>query len=554
MKESSAEVFQGMMTDPWWRLNNLYWIQNKSGNVVKFKPNWAQTELYEQQHSLNLVLKARQLGCTTMIDLMMLDCCLFNPNTQGGIIAHHRDDASKIFRTKILFPYRSMYAGIQSRVPADAESKQEIDFQHGSSIRVGTSLRSSTLQRLHVSEYGISCARFPEKANEIKTGALNTVQAGQIIHIESTSKGKIGHFYQLWEDAYDLFQKMAPLSELDWKIFFFPWWKQEEYSIDPRGVVVGAEDEKYFRDLAQKSGVNLSSNQKAWYIKKRSTLGPAMKQEYPSTPDEAWESGGLLLNWNRRYHELETAPWPPPENYEIFMSMDYGFSRPFAVLWFYTDYDGRVILAREWYGWNQNPNEGIRLTASEIAEGIRDREKQWGIWGRVKRRIAGSDCFSRRLNPKTGELGPPIANDFSEVDPLLSLEQANDKNRLACVSQCHKRLRIKFDEDGNLIERPMFQVCRDACPQFLRTVPSIASDPLNPEDAWTDGEDHAFDAWKYALMSWPMASREPAKPKTFFDRIREQVEAPVRDFNRLPWQVGETAEDGGFFQDEGGVW
>jgi hypothetical protein len=136
------------------------------------------------------------------------------------------------------------------------------------------------------------------------------------------------------------------------------------------------------------------------------------------------------------------------------------------------------------------------------------------------------------------------------VDAALSLEQANDKSRLACVAQCHERLRIKFDEDGNLLERPKFQVYREACPQFIRTVPSIPSDPLNPEDAWTDGEDHFFDSWKYGLASWPLSMSKPLPVKTYFEKIQAVVESRDDETLDLPWQRPASDEDEGFFQDQ----
>jgi hypothetical protein len=532
-----------------WRLNNLYQIKNKQGQMVPYKFNWAQERLYSEMHYLNIILKARQLGCTTFIDLLFLDTCLFNSNKNAGIIAHHQDDAKKIFEEKILIPYENLDESLKAAIPTDTKSKSELQFANHSYIRVGTSMRSATLQYLHVSEYGITCARFPDKAQEIRTGALNTVQAGQIAFIESTSKGRIGHFPELWDQAYDLHKRMSKLSKLDWRIFFFPWFDEPEYEIEPVGMVFGARELEYFEDLAAKHNVHLSERKKAWYSKKWETLGPAIKQEYPSTPEEAWEGGGILLNWNSKYHEIEEGPWPPPQNAPMFMGFDYGFSAPFSAGWYWTDYDGRIYRAREWYGYNGNPNEGIRLTPSEIAEGIKKREIQWGIWGRVKRRIAGSDCFSRRLNPKTGELGPTIDFEFSSVDPGLALEQANDKNRLACVAQVHERLRVKFSDEGELLNPPMFQVYKKACPQFLRTVPSIPSDPHKVEDAWSDGEDHIFDEFKYVMSSWPMVLTEAPKPKTAPQRIIEAAEQRfVSDV--LPWELPQVDGEGSFLDGE----
>ena len=545
----SDKELEDRLENQHWRLNNLYKIKNKRGEMVPYRFNWAQDRLYKEMHYLNIILKARQLGCTTFIDLLFLDTCLFNSNKNAGIIAHHREDATKIFEEKILIPYQNMDMDFQIAIPTETESKHELQFNNHSYIRVGTSMRSATLQYLHVSEYGITCARFPEKAQEIRTGALNTVQAGQMAFIESTSKGKVGHFPELWDVAYDQYKRMMKLSQLDWKIFFFPWFEEPEYQIESEGVVFGAREIEYFTDLANKHNIVLSDRQKSWYTKKWETLGPAIKQEYPSTPEEAWEGGGILLNWNARYHEIEEGPWPPPTNAPIFMGFDYGFSHPFSVGWYWTDYDGRIYRAREWYGYNGNPNEGIRLTPSEIAEGIKKREEQWGIWGRVKRRISGSDAFTRRLNPTTGELGPTINHDFCAVDPLLALEQANDKNRLACVAQVHERLRVKFSDKGELLEPPMFQVYKAACPQFIRTVPSIPTDPHNAEDAWTDAEDHAFDEFKYVVMSWPLSMQQDTKSKTGPQRIIEHVERRFTE-DVTPWQIPQEAGDPGFFEEE----
>ena len=66
-----------ILKDRNWRLENLYMIKDKSGNIVNYKPNWAQMQLLEP-HYLNLILKARQLGVTTHHAILFLDTCLFN--------------------------------------------------------------------------------------------------------------------------------------------------------------------------------------------------------------------------------------------------------------------------------------------------------------------------------------------------------------------------------------------------------------------------------------------------------------------------------------------
>lgn len=56
--ELSDELIK-CLQDRYWRLNNLYYIKDKSGNKIPFKLNWAQEDFYWAMHYFNLVLKAR---------------------------------------------------------------------------------------------------------------------------------------------------------------------------------------------------------------------------------------------------------------------------------------------------------------------------------------------------------------------------------------------------------------------------------------------------------------------------------------------------------------
>ena len=105
-------------------------------------------------------------------------------------------------------------------------------FGNNSSIRVGDLDASGTLQYLHVCEYGKLCAQFPEKAREVRTGALNTIQAGQVVFIESTAEGQEGHFYELARRRRAKQRMGTPLTPLDFKFGFFPWWKEPGYELD----------------------------------------------------------------------------------------------------------------------------------------------------------------------------------------------------------------------------------------------------------------------------------------------------------------------------------
>ena len=198
---ADQETIIGRIGDPMWRLNNLYWITDKEGQRTQFKLNWAQEALLNELHEFNLILKARQLGFTTLIQLVMLDACLFNRNMRAGTIAHRLDDARSSSATKSAILMTTSPKRCKAALPIVKDAADELIFSNNSAIRVSTSMRSGTLQYLHVSEYGQLCAKFPDKAREVRTGALNTVQAGQIVFIESTAEGREGHFYDLCEEA-----------------------------------------------------------------------------------------------------------------------------------------------------------------------------------------------------------------------------------------------------------------------------------------------------------------------------------------------------------------
>src|SRR5215207_5577020 len=259
---STMRVKRDQFLDPRWRLSNLYWITDKAGKAVRFAPNSAQLKFLDEVHTLNLILKARQLGFTTLCCLIYLDACLFTPHTRAGVIAHRLDDAKVIFRDKIRFPYDRLDDGLRSAVPAVQDSADTLTFGNNSSIRVSTSMRSGTLQYLHVSEFGKICAHTPEKAREIVTGALNTVETGQFVVIESTAEGQEGPFYEMTQRARTRAAAGEALTPLDYKFHFFPWWKNSAFALEDAEVTIGDEYARYFDQLAAE-GIRLNHGQKA---------------------------------------------------------------------------------------------------------------------------------------------------------------------------------------------------------------------------------------------------------------------------------------------------
>lgn len=278
------------LADREWRLNNLYMIQDKQGRRVQFEMNWAQRALFKSVWFMNLILKARQLGFTTFICILFLDAALFTANTKCGIIAHTREDAESFFDEKIKFAYDNLPIEVRAAIPAKQDTARKLKFVNGSSIRTGTSLRSGTFQYLHISEFGKICAQYPHKAKEIVTGALNTVDTGQYVFIESTAEGQAGYFYDYCQAAQNLAKEGRKPNKMQFRFFFYAWWQEERYTLDPATVLITTKQQEYFQELKDKHGINLTAEQKAWYAEKSRTQGEDMYREYPSTPEEAFKA------------------------------------------------------------------------------------------------------------------------------------------------------------------------------------------------------------------------------------------------------------------------
>jgi hypothetical protein len=302
MKTAEYIAAANHLNDPLWRLNNLYWIIDKAGNKSLFQLNWAQKKLYQDMWYCNLILKSRQLGISTFVCLLFLDRCLFNSNLHAGIIAHTREDAEVMFR-RVKFAYDSLPVELKALRSVNTDNARELQLSNGSSLRVGTSMRSSTLQLLHISEFGKICAKFPDKAREIITGSLNALAPGQYVFIESTAEGREGYFYEMCKEAQKFKDSKAILTLLDFKMHFFPWFCDNGSRIDSRNVSIPNDLAFYFNALEVKLSIKLDSEQRAWYVKRASTQGEDMKREAPSTPEECFESSNEGLYYGRQIVE-----------------------------------------------------------------------------------------------------------------------------------------------------------------------------------------------------------------------------------------------------------
>lgn len=314
MKEQNElQELKSLLSDKRWRIFSwkIYKIKDKQGRKVNFIPNKAQTHYYDNRHTKNIILKARQLWFSTLIDIMKLDDVLFWSYLSAGIIADNKDNADRIFKDKVKFAFDELPLWLKQEFKVKTDRKGELMFESNwCTISVDTSFRWWTLQHLHISEYGKICNKYPEKAREIQTWALNTIAPESECDIESTAEWNSWYFFDMTMTAMALDESNKPLTKMDYKFHFYWWWLDDIYSL-AEWDEIREETREYFSTILlderinnKYPGLEFTEGQMRWYQKKAEEQKDDMKREYPSFPKEAFD---LAIKGAYYEKELSTA-------------------------------------------------------------------------------------------------------------------------------------------------------------------------------------------------------------------------------------------------------
>ena len=204
-------------------------------------------------------------------------------------------------------------------------------------------------------------------------------------------------------------------------------------------------------------------------------------------------------------------PFAIPEDWTRFRSIDWGTAKPFSVGWWAVNGDefplvdgrtlprGSLIRYREWYG-SQAPNVGLRMTAEEVAEGIKARSHD----EKISYTVLDRSCFNFQG-------GPTIAETFFRHGIPC---KAADNARVARVGAMSgwDQMRARIRGDGEVPMLHVFSTCAD----FIRTVPALQHDRDRAEDVDTDAEDHVADEARYACMSRPWTPARTEITETYY--------------------------------------
>lgn len=306
-----------LIKDRLWRLNNLYKIITKDGEKNVFRMNRAQKHFFDNYlnqpnpYHRHCILKSRQLGFTTFIDIFILDSILFNTNKEGIIIAHKVEDATQIFDKKIDYAVRNMARDIKDaffKINHNSARKIQAVIDYGpergstSSIVVSTSGRSGTYHLVHISEFAKMCVMYPRRAEEVETGTFPAVPFDGFIFIESTAEGMAGRFYEIFQEGWMNRDKITPLiSQVRFLSHFYNW-QYDDMEMDKiyENIPVSRMDTCEIDWGEYQKENNLTDKEITYYYMKWLQFGgrnspdaiKKLKQEYPTTPEEAFLSTG----------------------------------------------------------------------------------------------------------------------------------------------------------------------------------------------------------------------------------------------------------------------
>lgn len=295
MKDPIGPDYSKTIFSPRWFLENMVYIVNKAGELVPLKLNREQSIMLEHiEFCLDndvpirmIVLKARQIGSTTLFAALGFWLASMNRNVNYGIVAHRLDSAESIFNKCKLF-YNNLPKEMQPKTTQMSSEGITFDTKNGRGINSKIAFatvnegvfRGQTLRYLHLTE----CAFWERDVQAIENSLGPTVSynPGTIIVRESTANG-----YNFFKDDWD----RAVKGESDYKAFFFGWQDHEEYRMRvPKGFVLTEKEQ------ALKEKYNLENEQLAW---RRYTINTDYKgnakwfaQEYPMTPTEAFIAAG----------------------------------------------------------------------------------------------------------------------------------------------------------------------------------------------------------------------------------------------------------------------
>lgn len=241
-------------------------------------------------------LKARQLGISTVMLALDIFWLYMNPGLQGALVTDSAENVQQ-FRQLIVRMLESLPKGF--KIPIRQHNRSRLVLANGSTLQYMSAGkgknsglgRSRALNFAHCSEIS---GWGDQKGIDSLKAALAEHHPARLYVFESTALG-FNVFYDLYNEAKD--------DGISKRAFFIGWWAKETYVLE-RG---SAEFDRYWTAYPQLTeaetetatqvladyGHVITEEQWAWYRKKGYDQSEeSLKEEYPSTAEEAWVATG----------------------------------------------------------------------------------------------------------------------------------------------------------------------------------------------------------------------------------------------------------------------
>ena len=305
-------------------------IRTKSGAIKPFLLNSVQRDFWERfraqlsskGHCRFVVLKARQMGLSTLIEAIYFWRTLFNVGFKTLVLTHLDTETQELFEMKRrYFEYLPPVFDVSTR----ASNTTELSFKSplDSAIKTATAGsknvgHGSTFQQVHWSEVARSRNQGDMVAGVIQTVPSGLEIAGTSIVYESTANGTGEHFSDVWFDAVKCLNEYEPV--------FYPWFAMQEYRIQDEEKI---ELTNYEQSI--KSEFELDDAQLKWRrIKIASFDGTQelknrfFREQYPATAEEAFDTSddSLILARDVRAARSRSVADSDVENSAVILGID----------------------------------------------------------------------------------------------------------------------------------------------------------------------------------------------------------------------------------------
>jgi hypothetical protein len=288
-------------------------IQDKiSGDIVPFKLNWAQkllvqrvlTDIAEGRPVRYIILKARQMGLSTVIEALCYWWTTTHKNIKSVIIAHETEASGNLYEmfkryfdnSHPTFQPRRKYNNKKELVfDVDDTIKEEYKAEGKPAPGLGSQIktlvakegkgRSATIHFFHGSEVA-----FWEAKADVVSSAVQAVPLAPntFAFLESTANGVGGYFYDEWQ--------AAKKGESAFKPLFFAWHEHAEYEIPGKVEVYDDEEQELLEIFKEKGYPEEHWDWKIlWRREKKKEFRTDPKkfyQEYPKDDTEAFLASG----------------------------------------------------------------------------------------------------------------------------------------------------------------------------------------------------------------------------------------------------------------------